>query len=79
MSTFSSDDILAAIQAQVIYMIMRVVDEAAEPASLNVDMLSAFKVSIANRRRGGLEEVCSPSTSYFASDFKRWAMINPLT
>ncbi len=44
MNSFSSNDVLAAAQAQVVYLIMRVVDEATEPAELNVVMLRAFEV-----------------------------------
>jgi hypothetical protein len=36
---------MAAIQAELIYMIMRVVDETKEPAGLNLEMLKTFKVN----------------------------------
>ncbi len=43
---FSPQDLLAAIQAQMIYMIMRFVDGAPEPADLNQQMLVTYHVSL---------------------------------
>ncbi|KAH8671728.1 hypothetical protein BX600DRAFT_459593 [Xylariales sp. PMI_506] len=44
MDSYSGEETLAAIQAQTIYLIMRVVDEATEPAELNLDILRVFKL-----------------------------------
>jgi hypothetical protein len=43
--TFSSADILAAIQALIIYMIMRFVDGASEPIELNQQLVRTYQVS----------------------------------
>jgi septum formation topological specificity factor MinE len=43
---FSSEDLLAALQAQIIYMIMRFVDGASEPVDLNQQLVITYQVSV---------------------------------
>ena len=43
--TFSAQELLAALQAQIIYMIMRFVDGALEPGNLNQQLVVTYQVS----------------------------------
>ncbi|KAH8662550.1 hypothetical protein BX600DRAFT_466558 [Xylariales sp. PMI_506] len=60
MNTFTNEEVLGAIQAQTIYLLMRVIDQATEPAGLNLDILRTFKLLCAqyeNIERLGFDRV----------------------
>ena len=51
----SPQDLLAALQAQIIYMIMRFVDGAPEPIELNQQLVVTYQVSNSLRCFKGLQ------------------------
>lgn len=45
MNTFSEDELLAAIQVQLIYIIMRLIHGVSQPGGLDLQIMVTFKVS----------------------------------
>ncbi|KAH8895527.1 hypothetical protein GQ53DRAFT_744117 [Thozetella sp. PMI_491] len=69
MNSLSGDELLAGIQAQAIYLIMRVVDEATEPSGLNFEMLRTFKLLCLRFRE---LDYYPPSGPSILASWERW-------
>lgn len=72
METFSREELLAAIQVYIIYLVMRIVDDALRHSEHDLHMLLSFQVNksvICDLRPESLLKICS----CFASNFANYA------
>jgi hypothetical protein len=73
MTKMSKEDLLAAVQAQLVYIIMRVaVDDAQKSAECNLQMLVAFQILCARFMKLCEEPFCLPEKWSLGSTWNNW-------